>query len=215
MKNLYLRVGTTYYKKSLYPSLNGDSIEILVVWSSELIRQDHGRNTLSEIERYDGFICIPENRPEYFKKSDLLQLKSWTKYSIKKASHILTISESSKKDIVKNYTIDPHLITTTYLGYDTETFKPVTDDNKIAAVLNKYGFKHEQLWVMQQQLYGKSITSATHDLDIQAQKAEKISQILRIISLILIIILLIFSVILYLLAHHLKQRRERIVQKLE
>lgn len=68
MKNLYLRVGTTYFKKSLYPSLNGDFIEILVVWSSELIRQDHGKNTLSEIERFDGFICIPENRPEHFKK---------------------------------------------------------------------------------------------------------------------------------------------------
>ena len=68
MKNLYLRVGTTYFKKSLYPSLNGDSIEILVIWSSELIRQDHGKNTLSDIERYDGFICIPENRPEHFKK---------------------------------------------------------------------------------------------------------------------------------------------------
>ena len=68
MKNLYLRVGTTYFKKSKYPSLNGDSIEILVIWSSELIRQDHGKNTLSEIERFDGFICIPENRPEHFKK---------------------------------------------------------------------------------------------------------------------------------------------------
>ena len=68
MKNLYVRVGTTYFKKSLYPSLNGDLIEILVVWSSELIRQDHGKNTLSEIERFDGFICIPENRPEHFKK---------------------------------------------------------------------------------------------------------------------------------------------------
>ena len=80
---------------------------------------------------------------------------------------------------------------------------------------NKYGFMHEQLWVMQQQLYGKSITSATQDLDIKAQKAEKISQILRIISLILIIIFISFSSILYLLAQHLKQRRERIVQKLE
>ncbi|GEJ39403.1 conserved hypothetical protein [Flavobacterium psychrophilum] len=68
MKNLYLRVGTTYFKKSLYPSVNGDFIEILIVWSSELIRQDHGKNTLSEVERYDGFICIPENRPEHFKK---------------------------------------------------------------------------------------------------------------------------------------------------
>jgi hypothetical protein len=68
MKNLYVRVGTTYFKKSLYPSLNGDLIEILVVWSSELIRQDHGKNTLSELECFDGFICIPENRPEHFKK---------------------------------------------------------------------------------------------------------------------------------------------------
>lgn len=66
--NEYIRVGTTYYKKSLYPSLSGDSIEILVTWSPELIRQDHGKDTLSKIERYDGFICIPENRPEYFKK---------------------------------------------------------------------------------------------------------------------------------------------------
>ena len=68
MKNLYVRVGTTYFKKSLYPSLSGYFIEVLVVWSSELIRQDHGKNTLSEIERFDGFICIPENRPEHFKK---------------------------------------------------------------------------------------------------------------------------------------------------
>lgn len=65
---MYLRIGTTYFKKSLYPLPSGDSIEILVIWSAELIRQDHGKNALSEIERFDGFICIPENRPEFFKK---------------------------------------------------------------------------------------------------------------------------------------------------
>ena len=68
MKNLYLRVGTSYYKRSLYPSLSRESIEILVQWSPELIRQDHGKNTLSEIEKYDGFICIPEHNPNLFKK---------------------------------------------------------------------------------------------------------------------------------------------------
>lgn len=68
MKHLYLRIGTTYFKKSLYPLINGETTEILVPWSAELIRQDHGKNVLSEIERYDGFICIPENRPEHFKK---------------------------------------------------------------------------------------------------------------------------------------------------
>lgn len=68
MKNMYLRIGTSYFKKSLYPLPSGDFIEILVIWSAELIRQDHGKNVLSEIERFDGFICIPENRPEFFKK---------------------------------------------------------------------------------------------------------------------------------------------------
>ncbi|MFH6964700.1 primase-helicase family protein [Flavobacterium plurextorum] len=68
MKNIYLRIGTTYFKRSLYPLPSGDFIEILVIWSAELIRQDHGKNALSEIERFDGFICIPENRPEFFKK---------------------------------------------------------------------------------------------------------------------------------------------------
>ena len=68
MKNMYLRIATSYFKKSLYPLPSGDFIEILVIWSAELIRQDHGKNVLSEIERFDGFICIPENRPEFFKK---------------------------------------------------------------------------------------------------------------------------------------------------
>ncbi|OXA95749.1 hypothetical protein B0A75_18965 [Flavobacterium oncorhynchi] len=68
MKNMYLRIGTTYFKKSLYPLPSGDFIEILVIWSAELIRQDHGKNALSEIERFDGFICIPENHPQFFKK---------------------------------------------------------------------------------------------------------------------------------------------------
>lgn len=59
MKEKYVRVGTTYYKKSLYPTFFGEPVEVLVPWSPELIRQDHGKNILSEIETYDGFICIP------------------------------------------------------------------------------------------------------------------------------------------------------------
>ncbi|MFV8351335.1 primase-helicase family protein [Flavobacterium sp. XS2P14] len=68
MKNMYLRIGTSYFKRSLYPLSSGDFIEILVIWSAELIRQDHGKDVLAEIEKFDGFICLPENRPEHFKK---------------------------------------------------------------------------------------------------------------------------------------------------
>lgn len=68
MKNLYLRIGTSYYKRSLLPSLSRESVEVLINWSPELIRQDHGKNTLSEIEKFDGFICVPEHNPSLFKK---------------------------------------------------------------------------------------------------------------------------------------------------
>ncbi len=76
--------------------------------------------------------------PEYFKKSDLIQLKQWTSYSVANASKIVTISESSKLDIIKYYKVDPKKIVVTYLGYDTETFQPVTDRNKIQEVMKKY-----------------------------------------------------------------------------
>ena len=68
MKDLYFRVGTSYYKRSKYPSLTKESIEILINWSAEMIRQDHGKTTLSDIEKFDGFICLPEHNPKVFKK---------------------------------------------------------------------------------------------------------------------------------------------------
>jgi len=41
--------------------------------------------------------------PEQFRPNDLLQLKSWTKYSVKNARKIITISKFSKKEIEKHY----------------------------------------------------------------------------------------------------------------
>jgi len=41
--------------------------------------------------------------PELFKKKDLYKLSLWGKYSVKKAASIVTISNSSKDDIMKEY----------------------------------------------------------------------------------------------------------------
>ena len=73
-----------------------------------------------------------------------------------------------------------------------------------------YDFKLEQLWVMQQQLYGKSITLRTQALDLQAQQAQRISQGLNIALWLVAALLLLLSIILFLLAKHLKSRAERI-----
>lgn len=38
-----------------------------------------------------------------FRKNDLLQLKAWTKYSVKKAKKVICISEFTKKEVAKTY----------------------------------------------------------------------------------------------------------------
>lgn len=54
--------------------------------------------------------------PETFKKNDLYQLTKWTKYSVMKAKKIITISKSSKNDIIKHYNIDEKKIKVVHLG---------------------------------------------------------------------------------------------------
>ncbi|MEK7159899.1 MAG: glycosyltransferase family 1 protein [Patescibacteria group bacterium] len=54
--------------------------------------------------------------PELFAKKDLYQLKNWTAYSVKNAKKILTISEFSKNDIIKEYEVEPKDIIVTYPG---------------------------------------------------------------------------------------------------
>ncbi|MBU2632116.1 glycosyltransferase family 4 protein [Patescibacteria group bacterium] len=67
--------------------------------------------------------------PQLFKKNDLYQLKSWTKYSAKKASLIFTISNSSKDDIIKEYKIDPKKVVVTYPGIKDQKFKVKSMEN--------------------------------------------------------------------------------------
>ncbi len=54
--------------------------------------------------------------PKMFKKSDLYQLRSWTSYSAKKAQRVLTISNSSKFAIIKEYKIPEDKVIVVYPG---------------------------------------------------------------------------------------------------
>lgn len=57
----YLRVGTSYYKLVQAPTIAGHYNEILVHWNIETIRQDHGKDYLSKVPKFDGFTCIPSH----------------------------------------------------------------------------------------------------------------------------------------------------------
>lgn len=84
------------------------------------------------------FDLAPQFFPEYYEKKDLYQLNNWTSYTIKNAAHLITISNSSRHDIIKTYNINSKNITVAYPGYDESLFKKITDYEKINAVLKKY-----------------------------------------------------------------------------
>ena len=54
--------------------------------------------------------------PELFNPSDLYQLRNWTDYSVKHAKKVLTISNSSRDDIIKAYKTSAERVVTIYPG---------------------------------------------------------------------------------------------------
>lgn len=65
--------------------------------------------------------------PGLFKKRDLYQLKLWGKYSVKKSSKIITISEASKSDIIKYYKVPSSKVAIVYPGIKEMDIKTKTN----------------------------------------------------------------------------------------
>lgn len=83
---------------------------------------------------------IPLLHPEWIRQ-DLKSLKSWLfATSIRRADHIITISEYSKQDIVQHLGIKPERISVTPLGVDPVYFERIEAPQR-EAVLEKHGLK--------------------------------------------------------------------------
>lgn len=83
--------------------------------------------------------------PEMFTRKDLWQLKSGSAFSIKNADHIVTISYSTRKDIIDCYKIDKNEITVVYPGYDQDKFYPISDKRVINQQLKKIGIEKDYI----------------------------------------------------------------------
>ncbi|OTG59197.1 hypothetical protein B9T29_13230 [Acinetobacter sp. ANC 3903] len=104
--------------------------------------------------------------------------------------------------------------------------KPVDKDAAIPQVLAlvkaektdphfiEYGFKPEQLWTMQHQLYGQSLTPMAKSVSKQVSQAEKMSGLVNVFIIAVLILSAILSLILFLLSQHLKGRILRVEQRL-
>lgn len=61
MENKYIRVATLLYKIVQKPLQSGDFIEIRIPWNYDTLKQDHSKDFISQIEKYDGFCCVPNH----------------------------------------------------------------------------------------------------------------------------------------------------------
>ncbi|WP_180174478.1 hypothetical protein ABJ384_09270 [Acinetobacter sp. A1-4-2] len=105
--------------------------------------------------------------------------------------------------------------------------KPVDKDAAIPQVLAlvkaektdpdffEYGFKPEQLWTMQHQLYGQSLTPMAKIVSRQVAQAEQMSSVVQILIIAAAILFGILSAILLLLSQHLKRRIFRVEQRMQ
>lgn len=57
----YIRVQTSYFKKSLKPAINGEFTESWTPWSAEMLKMDLGKYLMEKIRKFDGFCCVPEH----------------------------------------------------------------------------------------------------------------------------------------------------------
>lgn len=57
----YIRVATTLYKIVQKPLQSGDLIEMRIQWNYDTLKQDQSKSFLSQIEKFDGFCCVPSH----------------------------------------------------------------------------------------------------------------------------------------------------------
>ncbi|WP_347455228.1 hypothetical protein [Acinetobacter thermotolerans] len=78
----------------------------------------------------------------------------------------------------------------------------------------EYGFKPEQLWTMQQQVYGKTMTSLAETVTPQVQQASHLESWVKILIWMVLSISAVLSLIFYGLANIIKKRSLRIEQRI-
>lgn len=84
-------------------------------------------------------------RPQDFTLPIYGKLRLWTTFSLRKATHVFAISQSTKDDIIKYEKIAPEKITVTYPGFDKDKFRIQNSELRIKGVKEKYGINGDYI----------------------------------------------------------------------
>jgi glycosyltransferase involved in cell wall biosynthesis len=85
-----------------------------------------------------------EHLPETFKLRSRVQLRLTVRHAARKAAHIITSSEYSRRDIIETYRIEPERVSYTHLAA-AKHFAPVSDEAELKRVRAAYDIKGDYI----------------------------------------------------------------------
>jgi len=85
-----------------------------------------------------------ERFPEYFNRWDYYRHKIGVRWSCRRADHVITVSEASKRDLVELYGLEASQVSVTYQGPD-ECYRPLDRVDARKQVRARYGIEEEFL----------------------------------------------------------------------
>lgn len=81
--------------------------------------------------------------PQEFLKKDLYKLQNWTRYSVMQAAEIITVSKTTKKDVLSYYPVDKKHVHVVYNGFEKRNTKK-EDKQPAKELLEQYELKKNQ-----------------------------------------------------------------------
>jgi glycosyltransferase involved in cell wall biosynthesis len=86
-----------------------------------------------------------EHLPETFKRRSRAQLRLTVRRTVRKASHVLTLSEFSRRDVIETYHVDPARVSVTPAAAPAH-FGPVTDETELRRIRQTYGIESDYIF---------------------------------------------------------------------
>ena len=132
-----------------YKVINGGGLWIITKLTPHLFRNPDKLQVLFSPSHYTPpLLTIPRvasimdlgylEFSEHFEKKVLWQLTCWSAISIFVSKRILTISDSSKKDIVRHYPFAAKKTVVTLLGFDKDKFNKAPNLDDIRSIKKRY-----------------------------------------------------------------------------
>jgi len=115
--------------------------------------------------------------------ANMLDYLDWsTKFALKHAKRIITVSNFSKNEIKEIYDTAEAKITVVYNGYNRLLYKKITDKRKVIVRLAKYGINHPYIFYVGRLEKKKNIPILVNAYAIMREKYKKIEHKLVLVG---------------------------------